>query len=630
MDRGKAAAIALATLVASFAFVLYRSTLLPGFDFGDTPSFQVMAGEPAITPRDGYPLYFALGRLFVLAFPGDKAHALNVASAIYGALACGLVLVLAAELSGSLLAGAAAAILLAGSYTFWSQSVITEVYTLHILLVTLTLVLLLRWERRQTNGRLGLFVAVYALAFGNHLSMVLLAPALFLFLVLSARHTGTRLFTLTAILMTVALTAAGAMQYLWNFRALALKPLPPAGLADAFNAFWFDVTKADWRESMVGQVPTVVASDRLAMFAFDTWQQFGWPGILLTIAGLGQLLRTNVRRGLLLLMAYLCSAAFALTYNVGDSHVFFLTPHLMTALLAAPGIVLVAGAARWRKAMPAAAALGICYGLARIYADYPALDRSEDRRPRETLDAFSAGVDDRTAVLLTNLNWQVENGLNYYGREVRPELSVVPLQTVLPHVPAIVRDNAAIGRQVLADERAGVELQRVHDAVLSEAPDSRVPTTSLLDLVRTLPPGTRYVLCVLRPTRDQAIDRNDFSAALRALTGSQLEQLDVTRYTAIAGLTGASPVLAESHDGPWRRSFAINGLPVVVRMDAWLTFDTIRRMGFGHVIANRRHTLIVDRGISFAAFDESGTATVRGYAANIFAPPARYVVSPAP
>ena len=41
-----------------------------------------------------------------------------------------------------------AALLFAGSYTFWSQAVIAEVYALHIVLVALTLLLLLRWEQR--------------------------------------------------------------------------------------------------------------------------------------------------------------------------------------------------------------------------------------------------------------------------------------------------------------------------------------------------------------------------------------------------------------------------------------------------------------------------------------------------
>jgi hypothetical protein len=49
-------------------------------------------------------------------------------------------------------------------------------------------------------------------------------------------------------------------------------------------------------------------------------------------------------------------------------------------------------------------------------------------------------------------------------------------------------------------------------------------------------------------------------------------------------------------------------------------------MGFGHVIAARRHTLIVERGVSFAAFDARGVALQTAYAANIFAPQARYLI----
>ena len=47
-------------------------------------------------------------------------------------------------------------------------------------------------------------------------------------------------------------------------------------------------------------------------------------------------------------------------------------------------------------------------------------------------------------------------------------------------------------------------------------------------------------------------------------------------------------------------------------MESWLASDTIRRMGFGHVIAARQHTLIVERGVSFAAFDERGRAAADG------------------
>ena len=111
---------------------------------------------------------------------------MNLLSAVEAALACGLIVLVALELSGSLLAGVAAAILFAGSYTFWSQATIAEVYALHLLLVALTLFLVLRWSSEPTFRRLCAFLAVFGLAFGNHLSTILLLPAYTVFVHASA------------------------------------------------------------------------------------------------------------------------------------------------------------------------------------------------------------------------------------------------------------------------------------------------------------------------------------------------------------------------------------------------------------------------------------------------------------
>src|SRR5215510_4044945 len=113
-----------AVAVAGVAFVLYHATLLPGLDLGDTAFLQVMTQSAVLTPRDGYPLYFALGAWLSKLIGGEPAHALNLVSAIEGALACGLVLLAAYELSGGVWAAVGSALVLAGSYTFWSQSVI--------------------------------------------------------------------------------------------------------------------------------------------------------------------------------------------------------------------------------------------------------------------------------------------------------------------------------------------------------------------------------------------------------------------------------------------------------------------------------------------------------------------------
>ena len=288
--------------MALAGFALYHATLLPGVDFGDTGSIQTMAGSSLITPRDGYPLYFAIGDLVLRLTRDEPAHGMNLASAIEGAVACGLFVLAASELTGVLAAAIAAALLFGVSYTFWSQCVIAEVYALHISFVLATLYLLLRWEQQPSTGRLAAVFACYALGFGNHLSMILLAPGIIVFVFLAEPRGWRHLLSGRVIALAAGLALVGASQYLWNLRNLWLLPDPPASLWDALRTFWFDVTKSDWRETMVLNVPQSMLADHLAMYWFDVRQQFGLVIIPLAALGAVVLALRQPRRAVLLVM----------------------------------------------------------------------------------------------------------------------------------------------------------------------------------------------------------------------------------------------------------------------------------------------------------------------------------------
>jgi hypothetical protein len=149
---------------------------------------------------------------------------------------------------------------------------------------------------------------------------------------------------------------------------------------------------------------------------------------------------------------------------------------------------------------------------------------------------------------------------------------------------------------------------------------------TLSEIVASVPRGTRYVLSVLKPSRELVLDEDDLRRAARALGAA----IGARRgdYAAIAGLAGEPPALVVDAPTPFERSVDLSGVHVSVRMESWLDFDTIRRMGFGQVIAARRHTLIIERGVSFVAFDSNGRAIRTLYAANIFAPQPRYLTAP--
>src|SRR5882672_892027 len=227
-----------ACIVATLAFWAYTQTLLPGVDLGDTGGFQAAVLSPDVSARQAYPLYFALARPFVRAVSAaNPARGLNLFSAVFGAAAVGLLTFLCAAIAESLAAGIAAGLLLAFSYTFWSQAIIAEVYTLHLALVLACCLALYGYALRPSRVRLAIFFAIYAVAFGNHLSMILLLVPFTVFL-LQVTPEARSLFRPATIALAVALAAAGALQYWPNFTSTWQVPDGPATWSDRIATFW--------------------------------------------------------------------------------------------------------------------------------------------------------------------------------------------------------------------------------------------------------------------------------------------------------------------------------------------------------------------------------------------------------
>jgi hypothetical protein len=378
---------------------------------------------------------------------------------------------------------------------------------------------------------------------------------------------------------------------------------------------------------MVFEVPPAVLSERVRMCLFDVQQQFGWIWPMLAAAGIARLARADAARAVMIAGVFAVTAWFAVGYNVGDAYIFFLPSHLMIALAAAPGLAWL-GQRRQGRWLPVAVMMTL--SAVRAYGNYPALDRSGDRRPEQLLSALTAGVSDRDAVLLSDLDWQVQNGLSYFSSRVRPDLATARVSEVMLQAPALIADNLAIGREVVLTQRAAAQLRDAYGPLFQPAKDPRVQVERLPDLIHGLPPGTRYVLTRLRQSREFEVDDNELAAAVRLLTGDALTSLPVNDYVILAGQLGDAPLTVRDSPRPFREVVRLDALSVEIRMDSWLRFDTIRRMGFGSVIAGRRRVLIVERGLGFVALTSDGGILRSGYASGIFAPEPRFVLRRAP
>jgi hypothetical protein len=630
--------IAIASVVATLAFWAYTQTLLPGVDLGDTGGFQAAVLWPEVSARQAYPLYYSLARPFVLlTSPDNPARGLNLFSAIWAAVAVGLITFLTASISNSRSAGAAAGMLLAFSYTFWSQALIAEVYSLHLALIGMCLVTLYAYAKRPDTPRLLLFLTVYAVSFGNHFGMILLLLPFALFLI-QVHPTPATLFRPRHVFATGAIVVVGALQYAPNLMAVWGSFNAPDTWASSLSAFWFDVTKQDWRETMVLGVAPGQAGDRLAMWSFDALQQFGIVGLILAAIGVVGLWRTSRAWGVLAFTAYATTTAFALTYNVGDSHVFFLPAHYVAAFGAGMGVAFLVQALgklvsvrpehsatrRRLKSIPAGLVVvaALAYAGWRGWSTWPAVDRHGDRRGEELIARLALGLDDSNALLVSEMNWQVENVLLYTSRHVRRTLTWVRAGDVMSHWPFLVEDNHRLGRDVVLNAAAAADVMTAYGPAFPVIQDAVMPT--LREALAAVPRGMPYVLCVLTPPRESQLDPETLTDALSALMNGSLPPRVPSAYEVFAGISGEAPGTYRASNRPFTERFRVIDESFTVRMDSWLPFDTFRRAGFGHVLRGRQHVLTVERGVSLVWFGRDAEPSRPYYAASVFAEEPRY------
>jgi hypothetical protein len=378
---------------------------------------------------------------------------------------------------------------------------------------------------------------------------------------------------------------------------------------------------------MLGVSPGELA-DRLAMWSWDARQQFGLAGLALAAFGAVRLWWISTRWAVLVWSSYAISTVFAVTYNVGDAHVFFLPGHFLAAFAAAAA--LAPSLRRVGFAAPALRVIGVTlvvfYAGWRAWDTWPAVDRHLDRRADVLVARAAAGLDDTNAVLLSQMEWQSENALLYSARYERRDLAWTRLADVMLHLPFFVRDNHAIGRDVVLNDEAAADVVAAYGPLYGIVRDEAPPAPSLLEIVERIPRGAPYIVSLLTPAADESLDTAQFNAVLDVLAGNRTIARDGASYEVWAGVAGEEPAFHRGANRPFRETFSIAGDRFTVRLESWLPFDSFRRGGFGHVLRGRDHLLTLERGVSIVWFQTDGVPAFT-YAAGLYAPKPRFRIA---
>lgn len=278
-------------LVLGFVFLVYLRTLAPsytwqhwGSDAGDLIASVYTLGIPH---PPGTPLYILLAQPFRLLPFADPAFRINFASAFFSLL-CLLVLFLTTfRLTSNLTASSLSVLFLAFGKVYWSQSIITEVYTLNAFLIGLVIYFLVRWvstinNQQSTINYLYLAIFSFGLTLCNHTSSLMLFPAI-LYLILAVK--GKKVLRPSFLLSLFFFLFLGLLPYL--YLPLRARANPPLNWGDpkTLERFLAHVTGKEYKQMLFykSQWPVL---DNTVNFFLSLFKNFNFLGVSLAALGL--------------------------------------------------------------------------------------------------------------------------------------------------------------------------------------------------------------------------------------------------------------------------------------------------------------------------------------------------------
>jgi hypothetical protein len=425
----------------------------------------------------GVPLWVMLAHLASLVPVGNVAVRINFSSALFAALACAMLTLVASELlitasavsarqrrnkpmrqgsniedsnSGGLWIFApaiGAGLLMAFSRTLWAYATITEVYALNALLILLVFFLVVRWRRRiietRTNSSgamtthdfwIYLAAFVFGLAMGvHHVTVGLTLPAI---AVVVYRTEGLKFFTSRRLLYS-ALISIGALILIYSYLpwAASRSPLMNWGNTRSMQEIWWHITGRQYRvffsfsPSTMG--PQFVEFCRLAL------REFGFPwlplALFLTVAGFASACKRDRTAFWFLLLIVLADLAYALSYEIAeDKDAYYLPAFISIGISAGLGVrwlIQLAASSRlpmWKPYVAAATAIVLTSATA-FAANWPFNNRRHDFIANDYVENLFSTIEP-DGLLLTQ-DWQVASPM-LYAQEVeqrRHDVKVVDI-----------------------------------------------------------------------------------------------------------------------------------------------------------------------------------------------------------
>jgi len=320
-------------------FIVYIITIAPTLTSEDSGELIAAAHSLGIPHPPGYPFWTSIAKLFSLIPLGSIPFRCNLLSAFCAALAMAVIYRILFRLTGHRVISISCVLLFAFSPMMWSQAVITEVYSLHVLLYSIMLDRFLLWMGSQKKEDFILFVFFLGLSLSNHhLSLTIIPPALLVIFLLQPGVLKKKEVMAPAILFFLL----GIVLYIYLPVRSINNPAMDWGNPENLSNFFDHVSRKQYGLSKTSK--SFDPSALRARFEFVLlWLKEQFPIPLLLIGCMGVyfgFLKERMRCFFLVASYLMGSFVLALTLNFNieylqlmDVSVFFLTSYIPFILL---------------------------------------------------------------------------------------------------------------------------------------------------------------------------------------------------------------------------------------------------------------------------------------------------------
>lgn len=359
-------AIILGFAVSFFVFIIYVNTLAPSVNFIDSGELAAVAATLGIAHPTGYPLFTLAGWLFSqLPIGPSVIFKLNLMSAVLCSVGIFfffrfLVLLLEDLVEREFknisqlqfdfykfklvyVPAVSASLVLAFSQTFWSQAVSIEVYSLHILFLSTILYFFYKAIRKHvdagwsikitTSKEWFVFSLLVGMSFTNHMSTILLAPALvYMFFAIN----GFTKYSWRLLLILVVPFIVGLSFYFYlPVRASSSPLLNWGNPVDLEKIFWH-ISGKQYRVWIFSSTESAVK--QFNYFVGNLFNEFNFLFLLLALVGLWSLFRQHKKVFIFSVLLFVGCVGYSINYDIHDIDSYFLLAYFTIAIWIAVGL----------------------------------------------------------------------------------------------------------------------------------------------------------------------------------------------------------------------------------------------------------------------------------------------------